>query len=98
MNVQAALLTLYLVHSLGKEKQQEIIGIILSAPKEFAELARLIAKGEDPSLLKLFKDNFLNIANRAAQYEVRVTEPGGEDKQMRDILVNSVDNAASLIR
>ena len=83
---------------LGKEKQQEIIGIILSAPEEFAELARLIAKGEDPSLLKLFKDNFLNIANRAAQYELRVTETGGEDKQMRDMLVNSVDSAASLVR
>ena len=83
---------------LGKEKQQEIIGIILSAPEEFAELARLIAKGEDPSLLKLFKDNFLNIANRAAQYELRVTETGGEDKQMRDMLVNSVDSATSLVR
>jgi hypothetical protein len=86
------------MEKLGKEKQQEIIGIILSAPEEFAELARLIAKGEDPSLLTLFKDNFLNTANRAAQYELRVTETGGEDKQMRDMLINSVDSAASLIR
>jgi len=71
------------MEKLAKEEQQRIIGTILANPKDFAELAAKIADGVDPSLLVTLRDNFLSVANRTMQYELRSS---GEEDQTMEML------------
>ena len=77
---------------LAVEEQQKIIGTILADPEQFADLARMIADGADPSTLRIAIGNFVNSVNRAAQYDLRVTQDDGVDKQTSDMLMEAVDN------
>ena len=76
------------MEKLGKEEQQRIIGTILANPEDFADLATKIADGADPSLLATLRDNFLSVANRTLQYELRV---GDASDQTSDMFLNAVD-------
>jgi len=71
------------MEKLAKEEQQKIIGTILANPGDFADMARRIAKGVDPSLLATLGKNFLSAANRTMQYELRSS---GEDDQTMEML------------
>ena len=77
---------------LAKEEQNRIIGTILANPEDFADLARKIASGADPSTLSIARNNFLNIVNRTAQYQMRVDEADGTDEQTNNMLLDAADS------
>lgn len=77
------------MEKLGKETQDNIIATVLASPKEFADLATLIANGADPSTIQRAKDLFLSSANRTMQYQIRVDEAGNEDEQTNRMLYDS---------
>ena len=80
------------MEKLAKEEQEKIIGTILANPEDFADLARKIANNSDPSTLKVAATNFLNTANRTAQYQMRVNEADDTDEQTNNMLLNAVDS------
>ena len=82
------------MEKLSKEKQAEMIGIILAEPEEFAQLAELIAKGVSPSRLVTAGKNLLNIVNRTKQYTLRVSN---EDEQTDSIILDTAAAAEGFI-
>ena len=80
------------MENLAKEEQDKLIGIILTEPEEFAELARLIANGVDPSTLSILRDNILNSVGRTGQYEFRVDESSNDDEQTTNMLLEGANN------
>lgn len=86
------------MEKLAKSEQEKIIGTILSEPEEFAELARMIADGVDPSLLSTLRDNFLASANRTLQYELRVDKEGERDNQTMGMLKDSMNSAVEIVK
>ena len=80
------------MENLAKEEQEKLIGIILTEPEQFAELARLIAKGADPSTLSILRNNILNSVNRTGQYEFRIDESSDDDEQLNNMLLEGANN------
>ncbi len=60
------------IEAASKATKNDTLGIIVAAPEEFANLLRLIAKKENPSVLKVARLRFLHAAKDALRFELRV--------------------------
>ena len=77
------------MEQISKEEGDKIIGTILAEPKKFAELAKMIADGVEPSVWQRNVADFLNSASRTIQYRLRTDE----DDQTFNMLTDAADAA-----
>ena len=60
------------MEALARRTGKETLGTILAAPKEYADILRAIARRENPSTLLKLRQLFLNSAQEALRFELRV--------------------------
>lgn len=88
------------ISKIEKASQKEMlntIGLMLSAPEEFARLAKAIARNEDPSNLDLLKRAFFDVAIHYSKYELRVGPETEQDQSMRNIFGSAVDKVFGML-